>query len=81
MGMLLARHSSMQWARVMPGIWYLVVAVQTSPSRTMKKLTLLHVATNPWGSSISPSSAPALFAYRQELMVRCLQQACCCCSM
>jgi hypothetical protein len=36
--------------------------IRTSPSRTMKKLTLLQVATKPRGSSMSASSAPALVA-------------------
>ena len=35
---------------------------------TMKKLTELQVATKPWGSSMSPSSAPALLAATQPVM-------------
>ena len=34
--------------------------VHTSPRRTMKKCVELQVATNPCGSSISASSAPAV---------------------
>ena len=43
--------------------------VQTSPARvTMKKWVLLQVATKPCGSSISASSAPAVYAWMQAWM-------------
>ena len=34
----------------------------------MKKCVELHVATNPCGSSISASSAPAVYAWMQAVM-------------
>ena len=52
----------------MPGMQYWPVEVHTSPRRTMKKWVELQVATKPWGSSISASSAPALAAWMQAVM-------------
>jgi len=57
--MPLSRHSPMTLALVMPPRQYWPVDVHTSPLRTMKKCVELQVATKPWGSSISASSAPA----------------------
>ena len=50
-------------SRVMPCSMYFRLLVSTTPSTTMKKWTLLHVATNPCGSSINDSSTPALLAW------------------
>ena len=64
----LSRQRRMTFARVIPGSWYLVVGVMTAPSRTMKKLVLLQVATKPWGSSIRLSSTPTWFAWMHAAM-------------
>ena len=55
-------------ARVMPGMQYWPVEVHTSPRRMMKKWVELQVATNPRGSSIRASSAPAFIACTQAAM-------------
>ena len=52
----------------MPPRQYSGGEVQSSPLRTMKKCVELQVATNPSGSSISASSAPALAAWMQARM-------------
>ena len=55
-------------ARVMPWRQWSPVEVHTAPRRTMKKWVELQVATNPSGSSMRASSAPALAAWMQAVM-------------
>ena len=58
----------MTLSRVMPCSMYLRLLVKTTPSTTMKKWTLLQVATNPCGSNMRDSSTPALFAWMHAAM-------------
>ena len=56
-----SRHTARTFPRVIPPRQNRPSEVHTSPSGvTMKKWVELQVATKPWGSSISASSAPAV---------------------
>ena len=65
-------HNQMMLPRVTPLRQYSPVDVQTWPSRTIKKLVELQVDTNPWVSSIKPSSTPSLSASIQAAIQLCL---------